>query len=125
MRIPALVLLAWLTPPTQAKPALPPATGNADRGKVLFTQTYRCYACHGYSGETGSPRLVPSARTQDSFVSYARKPATAAMPSYAHAPAQDLIDIYAYVRSVRSDARPVESIPLLTDILRRRTKQPQ
>ena len=33
-------------------------TGNAQRGKVTFETTLRCFACHGYDGQTGSPRLV-------------------------------------------------------------------
>jgi mono/diheme cytochrome c family protein len=126
MRIAALMMCSWLLPTAQPAPpsALPPATGNVARGKTLFTQTYRCYACHGYRGETGIPRLVPTLRTQEGFVAYIRKPATPGMPSYAHAPMQDLTDIYAYVRSIRPDAPPLESIPLLTDISKRRTKRP-
>src|SRR5688572_31402537 len=102
MRIAALMMCSWLLPTAQPAPpsALPPATGNVARGKTLFTQTYRCYACHGYRGETGIPRLVPTLRTQEGFVAYIRKPATPGMPSYAHAPMQDLTDIYAYVRSI-------------------------
>jgi mono/diheme cytochrome c family protein len=99
-------------------------TGDAKRGKTLFDQTYRCYACHGYAGETGSPRLVPMSRTEEAFVAFVRKPPRPAMPSFADVPAQDLADVYAYLRTLRSTAPAAESIPLLRDILQQITKQP-
>src|SRR5580658_1845539 len=34
-----------------------PVTGNASSGKALF-YSYGCYACHGYSGETGARPFV-------------------------------------------------------------------
>ena len=51
----------------QNQPAaqLAPATGNAQRGKTLFETSLRCYACHGFDGQTGSPRRVPMARAED------------------------------------------------------------
>ena len=58
--------------------------GDAARGKMLYTETYRCYACHGYKGETtapGAPRLVPPARSQDAFIAYVAKPSTPGMPA--------------------------------------------
>jgi mono/diheme cytochrome c family protein len=96
-------------------PAAP--TGDAARGKTLFDQTYRCYACHGFAGETGSPRLAPMARSEDSFTAYVRKPATPGMPPFADVPAKDLADVYAYLRSLRSTAPAAASVPLLSDIL--------
>ena len=71
--------------PAQNQPAATPLaapTGNAQRGKVLFETTLRCYACHGFDGQTGSPRLVPMARAEDVFLAYVRKPATQGMPSF-------------------------------------------
>jgi mono/diheme cytochrome c family protein len=104
------------TPSTQTvTPAA--AGGDAKKGKSLFEQTYRCYACHGFDGQSGSPRLVPMARTEEAFIAYVRKPSTPAMPAFADAPTADLADVYAYLRSLRSDAPPIESIPLLQDIL--------
>ena len=68
----------------QTRPApLAAPTGNAQRGKTLFETTLRCYACHGFDGQTGSPRLVPMARAEDVFLAYVRKPATPGMPSFA------------------------------------------
>jgi mono/diheme cytochrome c family protein len=114
----AAVLVSAQAPREAASP------GDATRGKMLFDQTYRCYACHGYAGETGSPRLVPMSRTEEAFVAFVRKPPRPAMPSFVDVPAQDLADVYAYLRSLRSAAPPVENIPLLRDILQRITKQP-
>ena len=82
----------------------------------------RCYACHGYEGETGSPRLVPMARTEEAFVAFVRKPPRPAMPSFADVPPQDLADVYAYLKSLKSTAPPAENIPLLRDILQQIAK---
>jgi mono/diheme cytochrome c family protein len=98
-------------------PATAPS-GDARRGKTLFDETYRCYACHGYDGESGSPRLVPMSRTEDSFTDFVRKPARPAMPAFSDVPAKDLADVYAYLRSLRSTAPAAASIPLLNAILR-------
>ena len=118
-----LMLAATLNPAlAQTQPVAPlaPPTGNAQRGRTLFETTLRCYACHGFDGQTGSPRLVPQARTEEAFVAYVRKPRTEGMPKFADVPMQDLVDLYAYVRSIPVAAPPVESIPLLKDVLQRR-----
>ena len=122
----AIVLLAMpalaaaQTQPATAAPAA--ATGNAQRGKVLFETTLRCYACHGFDGQTGSPRLVPMTRAEDVFLVYVRKPATTGMPTFAATPERELRDVYAYVRSIPQAAPAPEGIPLLKGILDRRAK---
>jgi len=100
----------------------PPPTGDAKRGQELFDKTYKCYACHGYDGQTGNPRLVPMSRTQEAFIAYVRKPATAQMPKFVDPPEKDLVDVYAYVRSIPVAAAPADSIPLLKGIIDRRGK---
>ena len=102
--------------------APPPPTGDAKRGQELFENTYKCYACHGYDGQTGNPRLVPMNRTQEAFLAYVRKPATAQMPKFVDPPEKDLTDVYAYIRSIPQAAPPVESLPILKGILDRRSK---
>jgi len=104
--------------------AAPPAapTGNAQRGKVVYETTLRCFACHGYDGQTGTPRLVPMARAEDIFLAYVRRPATPGMPSFAATPEQQLRDVYAYIRSIPQAAPAADSVPLLKGILDRRTK---
>ena len=104
-------------------PATPPApTGDAKHGRELFESTLRCYACHGYDGQTGSPRLVPMGRAQDAFVAYVRKPSGRGMPSFAATPERDLVDVYAYIRSIAPAAPSVDSLPLLKAIAERRAK---
>ncbi len=107
--------------PAQAAATAAP-TGNATRGKELFDKTLRCYACHGFDAQTGSPRLVPQRRTQELFVAYVRKPATNGMPKFVDIPEQDLVDVYAYVRSIPQAAPPVDSIPIIKAVIERRTK---
>jgi mono/diheme cytochrome c family protein len=120
-----LVALALVQATDSAAGAQNPTSapaGNAERGKTLFEKTYQCYACHGYQGQTGLPRLVPQPRAQDAFIAYLRKPRSQAMPKYVDVPEQDLADVYAYVRSIKPDAASVESIPLLNDVVQRRAK---
>jgi mono/diheme cytochrome c family protein len=108
----------------QTQPAAPLAqpTGNAQRGKTLFETSLRCYACHGFDGQTGSPRLVPMARAEDAFLAYLRKPATQGMPSFAAQPEADLRDVYAYIRAIPQAAPAPENVPLIKGILDRRSK---
>jgi len=118
----ALVALTSLVSAQAPAPALTAPTGNAQRGKVVFDTTLRCFACHGYDGQTGSPRLVPMARTEDVFLAYVRKPATQGMPSFAAVPEQQLRDAYAYIRSIPQAAPAPDGVPLIKGILDRRTK---
>ena len=118
----ALVGLTSLAIAQTPAPTLAAPTGNTQRGKMVFETTLRCFACHGYDGQTGSPRLVPMARAEDVFLAYLRKPATPGMPSFAATPEQDLRDAYAYIRSIPQAAPPADSIPLLKGIVDRRTK---
>jgi len=120
----ASMLIALSVAPAQAQGALAAPTGDAVRGKALYDTTLRCYACHGFDGQTGSPRLVPAARPEEAFVAYVRTPPAPGMPSFAAAPERDLKDVYAYVRSIPVAAPPVESIPILKAIRDRRMQAP-
>ena len=113
-------LAAAQAPATPSTPVAP--TGDAKHGKELFESNLRCYACHGYDGQTGSPRLVPMGRAQDAFVAYVRKPSGRGMPSFAATPERDLVDVYAYIRSIAPAAPAVDSLPLLKAIAERRAK---
>jgi len=108
------------TPPPAARPS-----GDTTHGKELFEKTYRCYACHGFDGQTGSPRLVPMQMAQPAFVAFLRKPPREAMPKFADVPEQDLVDVYAYIKSIPVAAPPADSIPILKDVLQRRSQTTQ
>src|SRR3954462_15042378 len=108
-----LLAAAVASAQTPAPNGAQPPSGDAKRGKTLFDQTYRCYACHGYEGETGSPRLVPMARSEESFLTFVRKPGTVAMPAFSDLPPKDLSDLYAYLRSLHPAVPAAQSIPLL------------
>ncbi len=118
----ALVAFTSLVFAQAPAPALAAPTGNAQRGKAIFETTLRCFACHGYDGQTGSPRLVPMARAEDVFLAYVRKPATQGMPSFAAVSEQQLRDVYAYIRSIPQAAPTADGVPLIKGILDRRTK---
>jgi mono/diheme cytochrome c family protein len=119
----ALLMAPWpVAAQSQAPAAIAAPTGNVQRGKVVYDTTLRCFACHGYDGQTGSPRLVPMARSEDIFLAYVRKPATPGMPTFAAVPEQQLRDVYAYIRSIPQAAPAADSVPLIKGILDRRAK---
>jgi mono/diheme cytochrome c family protein len=99
--------------------------GDAQRGKELF-KAYQCYACHGYTGETGSgTRLNPPRFDQAGFITYVRNPSGrpvsfgpgGLMPAYASSEVtdQNLSDIYSFLKSIPSGSPPLEDIPLLNN----------
>jgi mono/diheme cytochrome c family protein len=103
----------------QAQDAAANLTGNAERGKTLFTAAFKCASCHGTTGESGSPRLVPMRRTQADFIRFVQKPTANAMPAFGDQPAQALADVYAYIKSIpERTPPPVQSIPALNDVLK-------
>jgi mono/diheme cytochrome c family protein len=119
------ITVAVLMVPVRAQQAAPqgsssPVKGDAARGKALYDSTFNCYACHGFDGQSGSPRLVPMQRSEAAFIAFLRKPPREAMPRFADVPDRDLADVYAYIRSIPVAAPPVDSIPLLKGVLDRR-----
>ena len=103
----------------QAQDSAANLTGNAERGKTLFTAAFKCASCHGTTGESGSPRLVPMRRTQADFIRFVQKPTANAMPAFGDQPPQALADVYAYIKSIpERTPPPVQSIPALNDVLK-------
>ncbi|HVV44682.1 MAG TPA: cytochrome c [Bryobacteraceae bacterium] len=112
--------------------ALAPALAmaqNAAHGKVLYETRYRCYTCHGYSGQNGpGARLVPMKLSREAFFAFVRHPREPRkgsspagqqdrMPAYTAKtlPDADLADIYAHIKAL-PDSRPAKDIPLLNQI---------
>lgn len=100
--------------------AIGAATGDAARGKQLFSDTFNCYACHGFDAQTGERRLVPMRFPQDGFITFVQNSPLPQMPAFPDASAQDLADIYAYIRTIPADAPPLGELPLLRDVLDRK-----
>jgi cytochrome c553 len=123
--IASLILVATTANAYAQGPAGARPSGDATKGKQLFEKTYRCYACHGYDGQTGSPRLVPMQMTEQAFVAFLRKPPREAMPKFVDVPEQDLTAVYAYIKSIPVAAPPAETIPILKDVLQRRSQSGQ
>jgi len=99
-----------------------PSRGDATRGKTLYENAFTCYACHGFDGQSGSPRLIPMQRSEAAFIAFLRKPPREAMPKFADVPERDLADVYAYIRSIPVAAPSLDSIPLLKGVLDRRAQ---
>ena len=91
---------------------------------------YACYACHGFTGETGARVLLPgksaSLANESTFIAYLRGRANLAptqpstgMPNYS---ATTLTDaqargIYAYIMTFKSHAPEVDDITVFKQIL--------
>ena len=118
----ALVALAPMSAQSQA------AAGNPVTGKKLY-DSYTCYGCHGFTGETGARALLPgkSANLADEsrFIAFLRARANVApsepstsMPNYSAKTLTDAQakDIYAYIRTFRSNAPGVDDIPVFKQI---------
>ena len=103
-------------PPSQA------VVGDAARGQPLFADTFNCYACHGFDAQSGERRLVPMNYTQEGFITFVQNSPLPNMPPFPDASAQQLADIYAYIRTIPADAPAVGDVPLLRDILDRKTQ---
>ena len=105
------------------------ATGNPTNGKKLY-EAYTCYGCHGFNGETGVRALVASRSanlaTESNFIAFLRARANVAptqpstsMPNYSVAtlPDAQAKDIYAYIKTFKTHATPVDQIPVFGQIL--------
>jgi mono/diheme cytochrome c family protein len=112
----ALVLPIAASAQTAGATSQNAATGDAKNGKELYLN-YKCYACHGYSGQNGpGTRLVPTRMNLPGFTAYVRNPRQ--MPPYTAKAVPDthLVDIFAYLLTLpRSPS--AKDIPLLTQIL--------
>jgi mono/diheme cytochrome c family protein len=104
-----------------AQPAQP-VVGDAARGKPLFADTFNCYACHNFDAQSGERRLVPLNYTQEGFITFVQNSPLPNMPAFPDASRQQLADIYAYIRTIPADAPALGDVPLLSDILARKTR---
>jgi mono/diheme cytochrome c family protein len=91
---------------------------DAARGKILFTQKYGCYQCHGTEGQgspvTG-PKLAPDPLPFEALSAFVRT-SSREMPPFREAvlPNEDLADIYAYLQSIKPGPG-YKSIPQLNN----------
>ena len=112
----ALMLTSAVAAQTAGATSQNAATGDAKKGKELYLN-YKCYACHGYSGQNGpGARLVPTRMNLAGFTAYVRNPRQ--MPPYTAKAVPDahLADVFAYLQTLpRSPS--AKDIPLLTHIL--------
>ena len=102
---------------------------NATNGKALY-YNYSCYGCHGFNGETGRAFVgnwTTNLSTEDNFIKFLRGRANVAppapstnMPNFAENTLSDkqAKDIYAYIRTFKSNAPPLQNIPTLNEIVK-------
>ncbi len=116
-------------PAGNATPPTSPVTGNPTNGKALY-YNYSCYGCHGFNGETGRAFVgnwSTNLSTEDSFIKFLRGRANVAppapstnMPNFAENTLNDrqAKDIYAYIRTFKSNAPPLQNIQTLNEIVK-------
>lgn len=115
-----LFAVAAPSPAQQAAGSAP--VGNAERGKQLFSDTYNCYACHGFDAQSGERRLVPMNYPVEGFITFVQNSPLPQMPAMPDASAQTLADIWAYLKTIPVDAPPLTDLPLLRDVLARKNQ---
>jgi mono/diheme cytochrome c family protein len=96
--------------------------GDSARGEPLYADTFNCYACHGFDAQSGERRLLPLNYTQEGFITFVQNSPLPNMPAFPDASAQQLADIYAYIRTIPADAPAVGEVPLLREILERKAQ---
>jgi mono/diheme cytochrome c family protein len=114
--------------PTNNPPPTSPVSGDPVAGKAQFFAN-NCYACHGYNGETGARPFVGNwghLGTEQEFLAFLRARANVApenkstlMPNFPESALSDkkAKDIYAYIRSFKSNAPELKDIPTLNAII--------
>jgi mono/diheme cytochrome c family protein len=116
-------------PAGNPNPPTSPVSGSATNGKALY-YNYSCYGCHGFNGETGRAFVgnwSTNLSTEDNFIKFLRGRANVAppapstnMPNFAENTLSDkqAKDIYAYIRTFKSNAPPLQNIPTLNEIVK-------
>ena len=89
----ALGLLVTVAPSPAQQNAGGTPVGDAERGRQLFSDTYNCYACHGFDAQTGERRLVPMNYPLDGFIKFVQNSPLPQMPAMPDASAQTLTGI--------------------------------
>jgi len=116
-------------PARNPNPPTTPVTGNAANGKALY-YNHGCYGCHGFNGETGRAFVgnwTANLANEENFTRFLRArsnqapilPSTA-MPNYPENAVNDrqVKDIYAYIRTFKSNAPTLANAPALNEILK-------
>ena len=125
--------LAVIVPVHAQAPASAPI-GDPAKGKTVY-ESFTCYACHGFTGETGARVLAESRSsnlaTETAFITFLRARANVApaqpsttMPNYSAQalPDAQAKDLYAYIKTFKSHAPPVAQIPVFDQILKEAQK---
>ena len=130
MTIVALIVPALAAGAQRGSAAAPtsPVSGSAANGRALYF-AHSCYGCHGYNGETGRAFVgnwTSNLATEENFIRFLRARANVApvqpstsMPNYPENALSDkqAKDIYAYVRTFKSNAPELRNIPTLNQII--------
>jgi cytochrome c553 len=114
-------------PAANVPPPTSPVTGSAALGKPLY-YNHGCYGCHGFNGETGRAFVGRwgNLATEAGFLAFLRaradqapRGASTGMPNFPvnALSDKDAKDIYAYIRTFKSNAPELKDIPTLNTIV--------
>ena len=92
--------------------------GDAARGFKVYTH-HLCDTCHGSVGQGGErgagPKIAPDVWPYPAFAQQTRKPRQVMIPySEKTLPEKDLVDIHAYLRTIKKPPA-AKDVPLLRD----------
>jgi mono/diheme cytochrome c family protein len=89
---------------------------DVENGKRLFLRN-GCWECHNYNGSGGRQgvRLAQIKLTAQGFVNYVRKPRQMTPYSPKIMSDQELLDVYAYIKSF-PEPPPLSSVPILNNL---------
>jgi mono/diheme cytochrome c family protein len=117
------------TPARNPNPPTSPVTGNSANGKALY-YNHGCYGCHGFNGETGRAFVgnwTNNLASEENFIRFLRLRANTApvapstsMPNFPENSLSDkqAKDVYAYIRTFKSNAPPLQNIQTLNEIVK-------
>ncbi len=95
-----------------------PPAGDVARGNKAYMH-HLCYTCHGTVGQGGErgagPKIAPDVWPYAAFAQQTRKPRLVMIPySEKTLPEQDLVDMHAYLRTIKKSPA-AKDVPLLKD----------
>ncbi len=114
-----MVLMGWcLAGCWGAASAQDAPAGDAARGFKAYTH-HLCDTCHGSVGQGGErgagPKIAPGVWPYPAFAQQTRKPRQVMIPySEKTLPEKDLVDIHAYLRTIKNPPA-AKDVPLLKD----------
>jgi mono/diheme cytochrome c family protein len=122
IRFGSAIMGVWVVVAMGQASAQESLAGDPEQGRALFFER-NCVACHGYSGETGTP-LLPLRLPQQAFIVIVRTSPTPAMPAYPDLSPEQVAHMYAYLESVIPSSPEIDEIEFLNNLRNNLSSEP-